>query len=56
MADTKFPGPNINRLIDEDPQIVKVPMPNMGWGSRPSAMPKGTENSMTIRHVGKGDK
>ena len=45
MASPNFPGPNINRLIDQDPQIIKVPMDNMGWGSRPSAMPKGTENN-----------
>jgi hypothetical protein len=36
MAATKFPGPSINRLIDTDPQIMKVPLDEMGWGSRPS--------------------
>lgn len=52
----KFPGPSINRLIDEDPMIVKVPMEKMDWGARKSAQPKDTKNSMTIRHVGGDDK
>jgi len=47
-----FPGPNINRIIDTDPQIVKVPMDKEDWGSRMSAQPKNIANSMTIRHVG----
>ena len=51
MASPKFPGPTYNRIIDQDPQIVKVPMDYEGWGSRASAMPKDTSNSMTIRHV-----
>lgn len=51
-----FPGPTVNRLIDQDPQIVKVPMDHMGWGSRASAMPKDIKNSMTINHVGGGKK
>ena len=36
MANKNFPGPNINRLIETDPQIVKVPIDSMGWGSRKS--------------------
>ena len=40
MASKSFPGPNINRLIDKDPQIVKVDMDQMGWGSRPSIFSK----------------
>lgn len=52
MAAKNFPGPNINRLIENDPQIVKVPMDHMGWGSRASGMPKDVSNSMTIKHVG----
>ena len=56
MSSKNFPGPNINRLIDEDPQIIKVPMEKMGWGARPSGMPNGEKApkapEMTIRHVG----
>ncbi len=29
MANKNFPGPNINRIIDQDPMIVKVPMATM---------------------------
>ena len=62
MANKNFPGPNINRIIDQDPQIVKVPLDYMGWGSRSSALPKQgdpksnnpaapTAPEMTIKHV-----
>ena len=51
MAAKNFPGPNINRLIEEDPQIVKVPMDHEEWGARKSAQPKDIANSMTIKHV-----
>ena len=51
MASKNFPGPNINRLIEEDPQIVKIPMPKMDWGARMSGQPKDVSNSMTIKHV-----
>ncbi len=64
MANKNFPGPNINRIIENDPQIVKVDMDNMGFGSRKSifkelsgdarsqdpAPPNAPE--MTIKHVG----
>ena len=36
MANKNFPGPNINRLIESDPQIIKVPMDEVGWGARKS--------------------
>ena len=65
MADKNFPGPNINRLIETDPQIVKVGMDEFQWGTRKSlwqhmtadpvganpGQPKAPE--MTIKHVGK---
>ena len=63
MSTKNFPGPSINRLIDTDPQIVKVPMDYFQWGSRPSIMPKGGDpkgsqsgqapgsgSEMTIKH------
>jgi hypothetical protein len=64
MANKNFPGPNINRLIETDPMIVKVPLDEMGWGSRKSAMArlnndprsndpaKPSAPEMTIKHVG----
>lgn len=53
MADKNFPGPNINRLIDTDPQIIKVPMAHTEFGSRPSALPPDgkIKNEMRIEHV-----
>ena len=64
MANKNFPGPNINRLIENDPQIIKVAMDEMGFGSRKSAFARlnnsVTSNDpakpgapeMTIKHVG----
>lgn len=63
MANKNFPGPNINRLIENDPQIVKIPMDNMGFGSRKSIFaqlgndPKSQDPAnpsapeMTIKHT-----
>ena len=51
MANQNFPGPNLNRLIEDDPQIVKVPMDYTGFGSRKSAQPKDITNFMRIEHV-----
>lgn len=55
MPDKKFPGPNINHLIEEDRQIVKVPMEKMDIGARSSTMGKTTKdkNIGTIQHVGR---
>lgn len=43
MAEKNFPGPNYNRIIDNDPQIVRVPGAAgdkfvFGWGARPSLL------------------
>jgi hypothetical protein len=53
MANEKFPGPSINRLLDSSPKIVRVDQSNAEWGSRKSAMPKNVRNDMTIEHTGK---
>lgn len=48
-----FPGPNINRLIDNSPKIVKVAMDTMEWGARKSAQPKNVRSDvMSLSHVG----
>ena len=51
----QFPGPTYNKIIDADPQIVKVPLDTMGWGSRSVALPKGEVSpsapEMQIKHV-----
>ncbi|MDE2103312.1 MAG: hypothetical protein KGL39_39090 [Patescibacteria group bacterium] len=46
-------NPPLNRLIDEDPQIIRVPLRKMDWSARASAQPN-INNSMTVRHVGNG--
>ncbi len=63
MAAKNFPGPNINRLIDKDPQIIKIEMDKMDWGTRMSTFGRmnakaGSGNpsqpsapEMTISHV-----
>jgi len=63
MADKNFPGPSINHIIEEDPQIVKIPLDNMGFGSRKSMFAqlgndprsqdpsKPTAPEITIKHV-----
>lgn len=56
MATPAFPGPKLDKIIDTDPQIVKVPMDYMEFGARQSALPKNTKNSMTLKHVGGSDK
>jgi hypothetical protein len=60
---TKFPAPNYNRIIESDPQIVKVPFDETGWGARKSIFgemgsdarsnnpSKPTAPEMTITHV-----
>jgi hypothetical protein len=51
MANSNFPGPSINRLLDSSPKIVRVPMESAEWGARKSAQPKNTKNDMTLSHV-----
>lgn len=53
MAEKSFPGPTYSRVIENDPQIVKVPMEKMDWGARRSGQPGTISNNMTIKHVGK---
>lgn len=50
--DSSFPQQPFNKLIDNDPQIVKVPMEGTDWGSRPSIMKKiENRNGMSIKHI-----
>jgi hypothetical protein len=59
-----WPGPTYNRLIETDPQIIKVSMDIMEWGARNAIFPKGTDPNrpgaihgapaapeITIKHV-----
>ncbi len=47
----KFPWPYLNKIVEEDPQIIKVPMDYMEWASRKSAQPKDIKNNMSVEHV-----
>lgn len=49
----KFPAPKFTKLIDKDPQIVKVDLDYPEWGSRASGQPKEVKNEMRIVHVNK---
>jgi len=51
MANPSFPGPNINRLLDSSPKIVRVAMESVEWSARKSAQPKNVKNDMTLSHV-----
>lgn len=50
-----YPRTKFSKLIEDDPQIVKVPLDSMDWGSRGSMMgraEKATRNGkLGIRHV-----
>lgn len=47
MANKNFPGPNINRIIEKDPQIVKINLDIMEYGSRMSAFAQLTGSAET---------
>ena len=55
---TAWPNQSFNSLIENDPQIVKVPMDNVDFGSRKGTMSKarapesGGNGKMGIQHVG----
>jgi hypothetical protein len=64
-----FPKPSFNRIIESDPQIVKVAMDLVEWGARPSLFaenlgtnPKDPYPSkpgapeISIQHVSNGSK
>lgn len=46
-----FPGPNLNRLIETDPMIVKVNLDQVEWGSRRSVQNMLGGNPATPGHV-----
>lgn len=51
MANPNFLAPKINKIIESDPQIIKVNMEYTEWGARKSMVDRNTTNSMTISHV-----
>ena len=52
-----WPNADHNKLIENDPMIVKVPMDNVDWGSRKGIMAKarnaesGGNSRLGIKHV-----
>lgn len=52
MADTKFPGPYVNKTAKDESIMEYVPMDSMDIGARSSGMPKEVKNSNSIDHVG----
>lgn len=54
-----WPNYGYDKLIENDPQIVKVPMGEVEWGARKGTMAKAKgsdgykEQKMNIKHVGK---
>lgn len=52
-----WPQISNNKLIENDPMIVKVPMDEVEWGARKKMMNKArgsdgiSENKMSIQHV-----
>lgn len=52
MPNPNFPGPKYNDVIENDPQILQVPLENMDFGARKSAMPGNVKaEKMAIKHV-----
>lgn len=55
MPSPKFPTPKYNSTIDVDPQIVKIDINNMDWGSRRSILGKTSKDQKedfgSIKHV-----
>lgn len=51
----RFPGPNYNKIIETDPQIIKVAMENAEFGARKPVIDMASkswkDNVMTIKHV-----
>lgn len=58
QVNNAFPRSKFNSLIENDPQIVRVDLDTMDWGSRGSAMgraAKATQNGkLGIKHVPNG--
>jgi hypothetical protein len=50
-----FPGPTYNRIIETDPQVIKVPLDNVGIGARLSIFGKdamGADPSANLQKSG----
>jgi hypothetical protein len=50
MPNPNFPGPNLDRIIENDPMIVKINVDTNEIGGRMASMPKDFKNQNTIKH------
>ena len=56
-GDQGYPSNTYDKLVDNDPMIVKAPMDNVDWGSRKGTMAKarnpesGGNGRLGIKHV-----
>lgn len=55
MSQSNSPAfnPPMNRVIDSDPQIIRVALDKTDWGARKSAQPV-IQNSQTVRNLKNG--
>ncbi len=55
QQNTAWPSTPHDKVVDNDPMIVKVPMDNVDWGARKGTMAKaraGNSNAnLNIKHV-----
>lgn len=47
-------NPPMNRVIDSDPQIIRIPLEKTDWGFRKSQQPDVKSEGMALRHVKNG--
>lgn len=57
MSQSNSPAfnPPMNRVIDSDPQIERIPLDHVAWGNRKSAQPQ-IGNTMTVKNLPSGGK
>lgn len=48
-----FNGPSFTKVIDEDPQFIRVPLKHSEWGSRMSTMNNinQPDDAVNLKHV-----
>jgi hypothetical protein len=51
MPNPNFLQPSYNKIIEQDPQIIKVNLEYTEWGARKSNLSQNTVNDMTLEHA-----
>lgn len=44
-------NPPMNRVIDSDPQIIRIPLEKTDWGFRKSQQPDVRAEGMGLKHI-----